>query len=99
MKFKFSSELWIYGGAASWYFITLPKDISDDIKVLTCDHRNGFGSVKVNVSIANTAWNTSIFPDSKSGCFILPVKKDIRIACNLKEGDSADVSVDVLALS
>ena len=98
MKFDFTSELWVYGGTASWYFITLPKDISDDIKALTKDQRNGFGSVKVSVSIGNAAWKTSIFPDSKSGCYILPVKKDIRTLCNLNDGDSASVSVNVLEL-
>ena len=49
--------------------------------------RGGFGSIKVLVTIGNTTWNTSLFPDSKRKTFILPVKKEVRRAENLAEGD------------
>ena len=64
----------------------MPVDIADDIED-SVTLRGGFGSIKVLVTIGNTTWNTSLFPDSKRKTFILPVKKEVRRAENLAEGD------------
>ena len=39
---------------------------------------------------------TSIFPDTKRGCFILPVKAAVRKAEDLADGSPADVALRVL---
>ncbi|NYD79274.1 DUF1905 domain-containing protein [Arthrobacter cupressi] len=58
-------------------------------------YRRGFGSVKVTATVAGTSWDTSIFPDSKSGSYLLPVKRSIRMAAGLREGDSVEVGLDI----
>ena len=73
--FRFSAPLWQHPGEASWHFISVPADISDDIAHLTAATRKGFGSVRVTATVGATTWQTSVFPDSKTGTYFLPVKK------------------------
>ncbi|HUS42626.1 MAG TPA: DUF1905 domain-containing protein [Ilumatobacteraceae bacterium] len=93
--FEFTADLWRYSGKAAWYFVTLPHDVADDIDEITGDERRGFGSVRVEVTVGATTWNTSVFPDTKSESFVLPVKKAVRTAEDLDDGSPVAV---VLAL-
>ena len=89
--FEFTADLWRYTGEAAWYFVTLPHDVADDIHEITGDARRGFGSVRVEVTVGSTTWRTSVFPDTKSESFVLPVKKAVRSAEGLDDGSSVSV--------
>lgn len=78
--FEFSAPLWLYGGKATWHFLTLPFDVTDQIDELTLESKRGFGSVRVRVTIGASTWATSIFPDNKRKSFVLPVKASVRKA-------------------
>ena len=56
----------------------------------------GFGSVRVRATVGATSWTTSVFPDAARGAYVLPVKKAVRRAEGLDEGDPADVVLEVL---
>ena len=86
LEFSFESEIFLWSGDSAWHFVAVPVDIADDIED-SVTLRGGFGSIKVLVTIGNTTWKTSLFPDSKRKTFILPVKKEVRRAENLAEGD------------
>ena len=83
---EFTAELWRYTGQAGWYFVTLPPAVADDIDEITGEARRGFGSVRVEVTVGATTWSTSVFPDSTSESFVLPVKKAVRLAEGLDDG-------------
>ena len=89
--FEFTADLWRYTGEAAWYFVTLPHDVADDIDEITGEARRGFGSVRVEVTVGSTTWKTSVFPDTKSESFVLPVKKAVRSAEGLDDGSSVSV--------
>lgn len=72
---------------ASWYFVVLTGDVVGEIHYAAMGRTRGFGSVKVQVTIGSSRWSTSLFPDRKSGGFVLPVKAAIRNAEKLAEGD------------
>ncbi len=102
--YKFRAQLWIYRGSGtpssnagamrgSWYFITLPKKTSGIIKGLTASTRRGWGSVRVTVTIGQTTWRTSIFPDAKAGAYLLPVKAAVREKEGIEDGDRIAVEV------
>ena len=56
----------------------------------------GFGSVRVSVQVGSTRWHTSVFPDDGgSGGFVLPVKKAVRAAHDVEEGDDLTVTLEV----
>lgn len=92
--FTFTAELWPYP-KGNWVFLTVPEDESDQINDLV-PIKAGFGSVKVEVAIGNTRWRTSVFPDSKLGCYVLPVKKAVRAAEKLDIGDQPQVELTAL---
>ena len=92
---RFTAPLWEYDGAAAWHFVTVPVDVADEIRQVAGEPR-GFGSVRVEASIGETAFATSVFPDSASGGFVLPVKKAVRLAEGLADGDVVDVGLRVV---
>ncbi len=93
--YSFSSQLWLYPGDDPWHFVTVPDEISDDVRERTSGSRKGFGSVRVVVTIGDTTWQTSLFPDRKSNAYLLPVKKSVRKGERLEDGDDVDVSFEL----
>ncbi len=96
-RFSFEAELWRWQGATgtAWIFVTLPLEVSEEIRetqAMTGPQR-GFGSVRVEVRIGNTTWRTSVFPDKSSGCYVLPVKKAVRAAQDLEVDDTISVQI------
>jgi hypothetical protein len=98
MNVDFEAELWVWDARRdeAWTFVSLPADASDVIGDLTAGERRGFGSVRVQARVGATIWRTSIFPDSKRGAYVLPVKKAVRKAQSLEPGDTVAVSVELL---
>lgn len=97
LAFEFSSELFVWqGGQASWYFIRVPVGPSQELREQMEGLTNGFGSIRVEVAVEESVWRTSLFPDSSSNTYLLPVKKQVRRAAEIEEGDVVDVSIVVL---
>ena len=95
LTYQFEAELWLWAArSSSWCFVTLPVEAADEIKFFV-SNRNGFGSVRVDVQIGESKWQTSIFPDKASNSFVLPIKKSVRNAENLTAGDTASLTVHV----
>lgn len=81
--------------SSSWFFTAVPPELSEDIREIPRPPR-GFGSVRVRARVGATEWTTSIFPDSKSGSYVLPLKKAVRDAENLVDGGPVTVRLHVL---
>lgn len=96
--FGFAAPLWRYPGADAWHFVSLPPEISTDITDITAGIRRGFGSVRVAVTVGSTSWRTSIFPDSKTGVYWLPVKQAVREAERLEVGDQVKAQLQLADL-
>ena len=94
LDFSFEGGLWVYPGETPWHFLTLPEDISEELKSLRGKPR-GFGSMRVAVKVGATQWQTSIFPDKLSNSFILPVKAEVRVKEDLGEGSLTRVEISV----
>lgn len=94
MDLRFTAPLWEHDGPAAWHFVTVPVDVADEIRLVAGEPR-GFGSVRVQATIGGTAFATSVFPDAASGGFLLPVKKAVRLAEGLSDGDTCEVCLRV----
>jgi hypothetical protein len=94
-RYRFRSELRAHTGESAWYFVTLPTHISHEIRELTAAARRGFGSVRVVVTVGATTWSTSVFPDTGTRSYVLPVKKQVRVSERIGDGDMIDVSVEL----
>jgi hypothetical protein len=94
----FDAELWIWDArrADTWTFVSLPDDVSGDIRELTAGSRRGFGSARVRVTVGGSTWRTSIFPSSGGGAYVLPIKGSVRKAEALEAGDVAAVTIELL---
>lgn len=98
MIVDFDAELWVWDArrADTWTFVTLPAEAADDIRARAVEPRRGFGSVRVRVTVGGSTWTTSIFPDAKSGSYVLPIKRAVRTAEDLDVGDAATVTVQLI---
>ncbi len=96
MRYEFRSELWVHIGENPWYFVTMPPDQSDEIAEVTAPMRKGFGSVRVEVKVNTFTWLTSIFPEAKTGCYVLPIEKQIRLGASLEVGESVPVAIKLV---
>jgi hypothetical protein len=95
--FSFTAEIWLWKGDAAWHFISLPTYIADEIANLVVGQTRGFGSVRVEVTSSDIQWTTSIFPDKKSGTYILPIKKDVRRQLKCSAGDEMKVTLRLMS--
>ena len=89
------SEAWPYPGMAAWRFLTLPKKQSAEIKQKFGKQARGWGSLPVLVTIGKTHWSTSIFPDKKSGSYLLPLKAKVRKAENIADNSFVTFSLTI----
>ncbi|WP_395245625.1 DUF1905 domain-containing protein [Agromyces sp. MMS24-K17] len=97
MRFTFTAPLWEWEAQANWFFVRLPEEASDDIREVPRMPR-GFGAVRVRVRVGGTTWTTSVFPESKSGQYVLPVKQAVRKAEGLVDGGPVEVELEVVDL-
>jgi hypothetical protein len=96
MEYEFKAKLWEYDGPGAWHFITLPRDYGQEIKLVSSDFRKGFGSVKVEVTIGSSSWETSVFPDKQSDSYVLPIKKEIRSKENISAGNMVSLRIKIV---
>ena len=97
-SFTFTASLWRWtarrADAGARCFVTLPSEVAEEVRDGSGEPR-GFGSVRVHVEAAGRAWDTSVFPDSASGSFVLPVRKAVRAAADVGEGDDLTVTLSL----
>lgn len=85
MLIRFRSKVWRYQGEGSWFFATLPTNISKDIKDIAPYPKRGFGAIKVVARCGVAEWETSIFPSNEHNAYLLPIKIQIRRTENIEE--------------
>ena len=96
LTYRLKGKLWLYGGAAGWHFITLPKKQAREIRLLMGGVTGrGWGSLKVKATIGSTTWPTSIFPSKEHGSMVLPVKAEVRKAEGLEEGRDVEYVLEL----
>lgn len=79
--YKLTSKIVVFPGMGAWRFLHINKKVSDEIKQKFAPKKAvGFGSIRVEVTVGKTTWRTSIFPDKKSGTYLLPTKASVRKA-------------------
>lgn len=78
IKYVFTAMPWQYNGPSGWYFISLPKDLSEEIREIFKSEEVGWGRLKATAKIGKTEWKTSIWFDTKYKTYLLPLKSEIR---------------------
>lgn len=92
--YKLKSKVWKYPGMAGWYFLSVPKAAAAKIKKTQEGRpRTGWGAIKVSVTFGKTTWLTSIFPDKKSGTYLLPLKAQVRKKEGVEDKDTVAFTI------
>ena len=95
-KFKMQAKVWLYPGeTGAWYLVTLPKNISKEIRAVFGVLERGWRSLPVVAEIGKTRWKTSIFYDNKLGAYIFPLKAEVRKKENISEGIKINFSIEI----
>jgi hypothetical protein len=94
VRYEFQSEVWLYPGQAAWHFVSLPVDLAESLRAMRGASR-GWGSIRVTASVGGTSWRTSLFPDSKSGSFLLPLKAEVRRREEIQAGQTRLFAVEL----
>ncbi len=91
---------WSAEGKGAWHFITVDGDAGHELSAmeamrrLELGHRRGFGSIKVNLQIGETRWQTSAFPKKGREAWDIPLRKSALKAEDLREGDDVEVRIE-----
>ena len=96
MKYQFEGIVRLWPANEKFHLLALPKDISDEIFEISDGLTAGFGSLKVEARIGSVVWRTSIFPDSSTGVFELPLKAEVRKNNDLIVGSVANCEIELL---
>jgi hypothetical protein len=73
------------------HFMSVPAELAGEIKAHAMLVRRGFGSVRVEVTLDEIVWRTSVFPVKSSGGYFLPVKMDVVRKADIAAGDEVTV--------
>ena len=74
------TKAWGWKQDAGWHFATVPKKQSEHIRSRFSGAKRGWGSVPVRIRIGETEWETSLFPEGKSGTYLFAIKAGARKA-------------------
>ena len=94
--FSFNGKLFAAAAEAAWVFVLLPMDVADEI-LESAPRRRGFGSVRVVARLGSSEWRTSLFPSKAEGSYVLPIKKAIRQRERVDVGDTAHITIRLVA--
>ena len=91
--YNLKSKVFVYPGMSAWRFLGLPEKQGREIKKEFGSHAKGWGSLPVSVTVGKTTWDTSIFPDKKSGSYLLPLKAKVRKTENVSDDSTVMFSL------
>jgi len=105
--FTFTTQLWLWTSdkaLASWHFLSIIGEVGEEINAhaalarleLGMARKRGWGAVKVQAQIRETAWQTSIFPSKDRGGYLLPVKAAVRKAEGLVLDEDVTVTLELI---
>lgn len=81
IKYEFSTKVYQYTSSpdmSGWTFVSLPKEMSIEIRNNLKKSEEGWGRMKITAKIGNTKWQTAIWFDTKQNTYLLPLKAEIR---------------------
>lgn len=95
-SYKIIEKVFLWPGeTAAWHFVPVSKKVSQEIKENFGAKAKGFRSIPVTVTVGTTTWDTSIFLDSHSNMYLLPLKAKARNAEDIWAGDTLTYTIKI----
>ncbi len=95
IRYDFSAKIWQHNSSGGWFFVSLPPDISKEIRENLQWQEEGWGRMKATATIEKIEWDTAIWYDKKLNTYLLPIKADIRKKTNLKGNEAISISISI----
>ncbi len=92
MDFEFEGPVIEWRGPAPFYFLRIPEEDSEDIK-LAAKGIEYWGQVPVVVRVGEVEFTTALFP--KDGRYLLPLKAAVRRLAGIEPDSVIAVGLDV----
>ena len=89
------AEVWRHAGKGGWHFVTMPPDVADDIRARTATSARPFGTVATRVTLGSSTWETSLFADTRSGSYLLPLKAAVLTLERVGDGDVVALELEL----
>lgn len=84
IKYEYVTNMWQHQSPGGWYFVSLTKNLSKEIRENLKWQEEGWGRMKAAAQIGDLTWETAIWFDTKMDTYILPIKAEIRKKTNLE---------------
>ena len=97
VKYEFSAKAYQYSSSeemCGWTFVSLPKELSVEIRESFKYLEEGWGRMKVTAKFGGSEWQTAIWFDTKQDTYLLPLKAKIKIQEKVVLGE--DVKIRIL---
>ena len=81
VKYEFSAKAYQYSSSkemTGWIFVSLPKELSVEIRESFKWLEEGWGRMKVKAQLGKSQWESAIWFDTKQDTYLLPLKAKIR---------------------
>jgi len=75
--------------------MSVPEEFTGEIRVHAMETPRGFGSVKVEATVQDFTWRTSIFPSKSSGGYFLPIKIEVLRKTGIVPEDEVTVALEL----
>ncbi len=92
---SFRARVWRHEGPASWWFVSLPRELSRKTRQKHGFDEEGWGRLKVTATVGTRSWDTAIWYDTKRGCYLLPLKAEIRKQAKIAEGQLLSIGLRI----
>jgi hypothetical protein len=76
-------------------FVSLPKEVSIEIRNNFKCLEEGWGRMKVTAKVGNSEWQTAIWFDTKQDTYLLPLKATIRKKENIVLDKDIDITISI----
>jgi len=95
IRYDFSGKIWKHNANGGWFFVSLPEDVSKEIRENLQWQEEGWGRMKASANVNGFEWDTAIWFDKKLDTYLLPLKVDIRKKASLNLNDMISVRISI----
>ena len=95
LRYRFSGAVWVTGERVRLWFVSLPKEMSEEILDVVGVSLNPWGTVPVTATVGDVTWESSMFPRKDRGCYDLPLNAKVRQRLVPEEGQVLDITIDI----
>lgn len=93
IQYNFTAKLWQHSSDGGWVFVSLPKNLSNEIREHLKWQEEGWGRMKAKASIKGFDWDTAIWFDKKMDTYLLPIKASVRNAKKIELNQIVDITI------